>query len=467
MSKRLFKWLIILPTVFIFMYAFSSSYSLQNIDNLNYVVAVLIDEAKDPNMINVTFEFIDVSSFSSDSSSKDSKPILDTITATSIDSAINIMNAYSAKGINLSTCEVIIFSDEIAKKGIYNHISDLINSTQIRPSANVLVIEGSAKYYVENSTSPLEKILTKYYDLFPNSSKYTGYTSDLTIGEFYENLKNPNIGNTAILGGTNESSISNKEKSQSSGQSGSSSSESGSSNKLGMSGSSKSDTSSSSSDSTNKKDEEKEDESPKENEKKYPFLDTKPLDMVAGSTPITGLRGSETFGLAVFKSDAYIGKLTAGETLCRSIIDNECDLFSIAIPYPPGESTYIVLDVYRNSDTDIKVSMSDDTPIITLDISLGTRISSILKDINYSDYKELDKIELASEEFLKEQISNYLNKTSKEYKVDINHFFDKIKKKYLTNSDLEQLDWQNKYPNAEFYINLDTNVVSSLLVQNN
>ena len=111
--------------------------------------------------------------------------------------------------------------------------------------------------------------------------------------------------------------------------------------------------------------------------------------------------------------------------------------------------------------------MSGDSPIITLDISLGTRISSILKDINYSDYKELDKIETASEEFLKEQILNYLNKTSKEYKVDINNFYNKIKKNYLTNADLEKLDWQNKYPNTEFHINLDTNVVSSLLVQNN
>lgn len=467
MSKRIFKWLIILPSVSIFMYAFSSSYSLQNIDNLNYVVAVLIDEAENPNMINVTFEFIDVSSFSSDSSSKDSKPILDTITATSIDSAINIMNAYSAKGINLSTCEVIIFSDEIAKKGIYNHISDLINSTQIRPSANVLVIEGSAKYYVENSTSPLEKILTKYYDVFPNSSKYTGYTSDLTIGEFYENLKNPHIGNTAILGGINESSISNKEKSQSSGQSGDSSSESGSSDKSGLGKSSNGDSSGNSSDSSNKEDKKKEQESTKENEKKYPFLDTRPLDMSAGNTPITGLRGSETFGLAVFKSDTYIGKLTAGETLCRSIINDECDLFTIAIPYPPSENTYIVLDMYRNSNTDVKVSMSGDNPIITINISLGTRISSILKDINYSDYKELDKIEIASEEFLKEQILNYLHKTSKEYKVDINNFFDKIKKKCLTNADLEKLDWATKYPNAEFHINLDTNVVSSLLVQNN
>lgn len=200
MKKKAFKWILIAPTIITFMYAFSSSYSLQNIDNLNYVVAIIIDSSEKENMLNITFEFVDVSSFSSDSSSKDTTPILDTITASSIDSAINIMNSYTGKGLNLSTCKVIMFSKEVAEKGISDEISDLINTAQIRPSVNVIVTTGNAKYYVENSTSPLEKILTKYYEIFPNSSKYIGYTSNITIGQFYENFKNPSIGNTAILG---------------------------------------------------------------------------------------------------------------------------------------------------------------------------------------------------------------------------------------------------------------------------
>ncbi len=200
MKKNHFKWLIIAPTIITFMYAFSSSYSLQNIDNLNYVVAIIIDSSQYENMLNITFEFVDVSSFSSESSSKDTTPILDTITARSIDSAINIMDSYTGKGLNLSTCKVIMFSKEVAEKGIEDEISDLINTAQIRPSVNVIVTTGNAKYYVQNSTSPLEKILTKYYEIFPNSSKYIGYTSNITIGEFYESFKNPNMGNTTILG---------------------------------------------------------------------------------------------------------------------------------------------------------------------------------------------------------------------------------------------------------------------------
>lgn len=461
MNQTAFKWIIIAPTIIIFLYAFSSSYLLQNIDNLNYVVAILVDEAEDPNMLDVTFEFIDVSSFSSDSSTKDSTPILDTITASSIDNAINIMNSYAGKGIDLSNCEVAIFSEDVAKKGIFNQISDLINNSQIRPSLNIIVTTGNAKYYVENSTSPLEKILTKYYEIFPNSSKYTGYTSDITIGKFYEYLKNPNIGNTAILGGANEASIKNKEKSQSSEKSSSSNSGSGSSN----SGSDQSSGDNSGNQNSNSS-EQNEPKSAEENEDEPPASSISSENMSAGDSPIKGQRGNENLGLAVFNGDSYIGKLTAGETLCHSIITNETDSFVISIPDPFGSDNLIALDIYKNSNCNIDIDITSDHPIININISLSGRLSSVIKDLNYADSKTIDTIESATEEYLKKQILDYLNKTSKEYKVDIDGFYYKLKQKFLTIQDLNNYDWENKFQNAEFNLSLDANILSSLLVQN-
>ncbi len=461
MNKTAFKWIIIAPTIVIFMYAFSSSYSLQNIDNLNYVVAILVDESKDPNMLDVTFEFIDVSSFSSDSSTKDSTPILDTITASSINSAINIMNSYAGKGIDLSNCEVVIFSEDVAKKGISNHVSDLVNNSEIRPSVNVIITTSNAKYYVENSTSPLEKILTKYYKVFPNSSKYTGYTSDITIGKFYEYLKMPDIGNTAILGGINEASIKNKEESQSSEESSSSSSSS-------SSGSSNSDQSSESNskEQSSGSSEQNESSSSKENQDEISAPPISSEDMLAGEAPIKGQRGNENLGLAVFKGDSYIGELTAGETLCHSIITNEVDSFLISIADPFGGDDLIALELYRNSDCDINIDISSDHPVINIGISMEGRISSIIKNLNYADSNTIDTLESATEEYLKKHILDYLNKTSKEYKVDIDGFYYRLKQKFLLIQDLNDYNWENKFQNAEFNLSIDTNILSSLLMQN-
>ena len=100
--KKAVKWFVIISTSLIFLYAFSSSYKLQNIDNLDYVIALGIDSIPDSSNMAVSFEFANLSSFSENSSSKNTEPIINTAEAPSISSAINIMNSYVGKQLNLS-----------------------------------------------------------------------------------------------------------------------------------------------------------------------------------------------------------------------------------------------------------------------------------------------------------------------------------------------------------------------------
>lgn len=110
------------------------------------------------------------------------------------------MNTYIGKKLNLSHCKVIVFSEEIAIDGIAEQIYTLMNDTQIRPSAYIVVSKCDAKYYIENSKPILENLITKYYDVFPSSSNYTSFTSNSTIGDFFNNLESQTINPTAILG---------------------------------------------------------------------------------------------------------------------------------------------------------------------------------------------------------------------------------------------------------------------------
>lgn len=204
-------------TTFIFLYGFVSSYNAESIDHLDYVIVIGIDTMENSDNLQYSFEFANISAFSENASSEDNKPIVNTVSAPSISGAINIMNSYVGKEINLSHCKVLIFSEEVAKRGLLPEVSALINNTQIRPTTNVLVSEGKASDYIQNSTSSLEKVLTKYFDAFPNSSEYTGYTSNIILGELYTNIINSNIGATAILGRL----VKTDEKQQSSSGSGS------------------------------------------------------------------------------------------------------------------------------------------------------------------------------------------------------------------------------------------------------
>ena len=440
MNKNTLKFLGLVVITLVFVYAFSVSYTSDSVDNISYVIALAVDTNDDEKNLQVTFEFMDTSSFASDQSSETSGAIIDTLNATSINSAINLLNAYIGKEVNLSHCNVVVFSDSLASKGIYSEVSELMNNIQVRPSTNIIICKGNALEYIQNSTSQLEKILTKYYDIFPNSSEYTGYTSNITIGEFYNYLTTKECGNLAILGGLSPTiSPSNS--------SGNPSNESSDGSSSGSSGDSSSESSEGSS-------------------KEKPDNNNSISEMISGSVPILGERGTENIGLAVLKDGAYIGDLTAVDTLCHTLIKGEVNSFLLTINNTEIYKNYIDISLFENISPKITVDISGDTPIITVDIKLVGRISGIKNGIDYSDETtnlDLDEISKAVDKSLEGYILEYLNKTSSEFKCDIDYFYNFAKRNFLTVQDWKNYDWASKYGNSKFNVNVESRVYYSLL----
>lgn len=200
--KKLFIFILII----IFLVAFSNSYASLSISNLVLFVAMGIDE-RDDGKLDVTFQFTSSSPVSSTGSTEKNNPLDFTITADSISTAINLMNTYTGKEINLSHCKVIVFSEKIAYRGISNEIYTLMNNSQIRPSTNIIISKSTAKEYIQSSKAEFENLQTKYYEVFTNSSKYTGLSADATIGDFFNALVSPSEEPYAILGSITPTNI--------------------------------------------------------------------------------------------------------------------------------------------------------------------------------------------------------------------------------------------------------------------
>lgn len=444
MSKNMLKFYAIVILVLVFMYAFSASYTSDSVDNISYVIALAVDENEGEKNLQVTFEFMDTSTFSSEGSSESKSAIIDTINATSINSAINLLNAYIGKQVNLSHCKVVVFSDKIAQKGISAEVSELMNNIQVRPSTNIIICKGNALEYIQNSTSQLEKILTKYYDIFPNSSEYTGYTSNIMIGEFYNYLTTKECGNLAILGGLNPTISPSNSSGNPSNSSADGSSSGGSSE-----GSSSSENS-----------------SEKEKPKQKPDNSTTLSQMISGNAPILGERGTENIGLAVMKDGIYIGDLTAEDTLCHTLISGEVNSFLLTINNTKIYENYLDIELFENMSPKISVEIENNNPKININIKLIGRISGIKDGINYSDEPsnlDLDKISRAAEDTIKRCITDYLNKTSTEFKCDIDYFYNYAKRRFITVQDWKNYDWSSKYTNSKFDVNVEAKVYYSLL----
>jgi spore germination protein KC len=403
-----------------------------------------VDAAKDGDNLEVSFEFAQLSSFSENSSSQDSKPIINTVSTPSISTAINLMNAYVGKQLNLSHCKVVIFSEEIAKKGILPEVAELMNNTQVRPTVNVIVSLGDAKDYIENSVSSLEQVLTKYYDIFPTTSEYTGYTSNILLGPLYEDLISKDHGAVTILGKKSKSA---KQQESTSGESSSSAGGMDSSDSSGNSSNSQESGSNEASDSstTDK---------------------TSIEDLLPNESIIEGDRGTENIGLCVFKDDIYVGNLSAMETLCYSLIKNEVDNFLISIDNPSNPTKKIDLSVDSRSLSKIDIDLSKENPVINIQLHLGAKVLTEHEDFDYNNAETLSTLNNSLRDYISSQMKSYLYKTSKEYKCDINGFHKFIKKSFLTMSDFKNYNWEQKYQNAEFNIKINSNVISSLLIQN-
>lgn len=440
MSKNTLKFYAIVVIILVFIYAFSVSYTSDSIDNITYVIALAVDLGKNDKNLQITFEFMDTSSFSKDGSSESKTAIIDTVNATSITSAINLLNAYIGKEVNLSHCKVVVFSDKLAKNGIYSEVSELMNNIQVRPTTNIIICKGNAMEYIQNSTSNLEKILTKYYDIFPNSSKYTGYTSNIQIGNFYNCMTTKECGNIAILGGLNPTI-----------------SESKSSSGTSSSGNSSADSSQDSS---------KEQSSESSSSKNKPENDNSISEMISGNAPILGERGTENIGLAIFKDGVYIDNLTAADTLCHTLISGEVNSFLLTINNTEEYEYYIDVALFENTSPKISVAIKDGIPIIDIKIKIIGRISNIKNGINYYDYTNnlnLEQISGVVAKSLENYILSYLDKTTSKFKCDIDNFYTFAKHNFMTIGEWRNYDWTSNYEKAKFNVSVDSRVYYSLL----
>lgn len=404
--SKLFRNIFVFILIIIFIIAFSSSYLSLSIDNLAYVLAIGIDTS-DENNLEVTFQFSTTTSASESGSTEKATPVVNSVKASSLSNAINLMNSYMGKQINMSHCKVIIFSEEFAYQGISDEIYTLINDTQIRPSSNIIVSKCDAKYYIKQVKPELENLMSKYYEVLTNSSQYTGYIPDATIGDFFHGLICNQCQPYAILGGINQAS-----------------------------GNISTNTPNSQQDSSIK----------------------------ANETPINGENGSENIGIAVFKEDVLVGELNAIETISFLAIKNDVDRFLISIPDPVKEGNY--LDVYLTpyQSPNIKINTNTSSPYIHVKTKFSGRIYSMSKDSSYLTPEILDAISNSCNSYLESTFSSTLYKTSKEFHSDIFEFGENSLPTFLTTKELFNYNWLDNYKNAFFDVDVDTSIKSGMLI---
>ncbi len=405
MSKNFVKIIVFFILLIIFINAFSESYVSHSLTNLAYVLALGIDVGEKAKL-KISAQFSKATAFDSGGGSSDSSGQIVMVSgeADSIFSGINLLNSYIGKELNLAHCNVVVFSEELAKNGIGTQIYSLINNEEVRPSTNIVVSKCSAYDYLDNVKPNIEKLTVQYFDTFSITSRLTGYISNLTIGEFYNNLSSEIKACTAILGGLNATARTESD------------------------------------------------------------VITNPEDLTAGSSSVEGNRGSENIGLAVFNGDKLCGELTATEAISHLLIKNKVDSCIISIDNPFNNSNKVELQLYPTKKSKISVDINNNIPHIYIELKIDADILTLDENIDYEQENVLETFSNATKQYLEKEIYDYLNKVSKEYSTDIDNFGNKALAYFATSSEWKDFDWSEKFKNAEFDVNVDVTVISSLLI---
>lgn len=497
--------LIILLVIVITAFFLTNFSSIYTIDDYAYVIAMGLDNSDDSDLILSLQIAIPAGSSkgSESSSSQSSSSIVSSVKCKNINGGVNLINDYLGQKLNLSYCKAMVFSEDIAKKGIGNYICTATNDIEIRPSCDIIVSKCSALDYITNSKPLLENLSSKYYEIASSSQKDTGLTRTISLMSFYnryyDSLCEPyaplsSIEESNESGKANQTSQANTKTNQdnqvdNSNQSNQASqtnqadqanktSQANQANQLNQANQSEQINSNAS---INKKEAESNSEDAK-NEVQGKTLDSdkNSNDTNGGGSSSSSGGNSESSskkdvekdntnakiknqGLAIFKDDNLIGEISREEALCYMLVSGKLKDAVINVPSPFEDADYVSLNI-SSVHSKNKVEIKNGIPFITCNISLSARVLSSTKTSNYLSKENSLALEYATNSYLNANVTDFLYKTSKELKSDFIGFGRNAVRSFKTMDDWKNYDWLNKYQNSEFNVNVNTTVKSSYLL---
>lgn len=175
----------------------------------------------------------------------------------------------------------------------------------------------------------------------------------------------------------------------------------------------------------------------------------------------------ESLGLALFKEYKMIERISGLDTVCYNLLTNNFENTTIEVYNPEEARIPLAVDISNLEDSKISVKLENGIPKINCKLGVEARVLSASESYDFTKRETLEQIEAEINKFLTDHISDFLYRTSREYKSDNVGFEGYFKKNFLTQKEIDKFDWNNLYTKAEFEIEPITYLVSGFLFSKN
>lgn len=430
MNNSYIKYVYIILLIIFLCFSFTI-HSGKDLNEIAYVIAIGLDVGE-ANKLKLSLQISNPSasekSEPGSNSSQSSDSIIESIECSSLNSGFNLFNSFLRKELNLSHCKVLVISENLANTDISEYLYTLMNNIEFRSDANIVVCKNSTEMFLKSSKPSLEQLSARYYESIPTSSEYTGYTANITFGDFFSAYTDSFTDPVAILAAINSKSSQNVLT------------DVNSNSNLNVSGES--------------------------TEKNFSIFSSPAKDSsyLAGQMPLNSQDTTENIGLAVFNNGKIVGELNGLETMIYLLMDNKLKSAQISIPNPYYPAETMDIKIKPNSNTKCSVDLVNGTPYIKINIDILTRLMTMDTGTDTLNEERVKKVEEYTNKYLKEHILSYLYRVSKDFKTDINGFGRFACKNFLVWDDWLNYNWLHKFESATFNVNVNSNFKSSYLL---
>ncbi len=338
-----------------------------------------------------------------DVSGKVDNTVVCTVEAPSVLEAIDLLNTFTSRRISLVHLKEIVFSEEFAREGIVPYLEPITRFRETRRTMLVAVCRGRAEEYVLQNRTLIGESISKSMELMASQHENTGYFPHATFFDFYRHSVSTYAQPYMAYIGLND------------------------------------------------------------------FEQLKPLseaesplntqrDLLPGEIPRTGDVKRELLGTAVFNGDKMVGILNGYETRYFLMVTGQFKrgMFSLEDANMPGRVIPVDLRLARRPK--IKVTFDNDIPVIDIDIHVEADLGAIQSRIHYEDLNKIHELNDMIKNMVENGIRKVIDKTQREFGVDIFGFGYHASRHFFTIDEFEQYDWLTRYKDATVNIHVGANV---------
>lgn len=163
------------------------------IDDYSYAMMIGVDRAQgEAGEYVFTYRIILPQAFAGDGKAKDEeKARVVSVKASSLSESYKLVGLAMNRQLNATHIVGFVFSEDVAKEGIYDIVSSMNKSVLFRNSVVLVVSQGSAKTFIEKNKAPFEVFPSRWTESLRDNQMRSGAYFISDAREFYRQSREP------------------------------------------------------------------------------------------------------------------------------------------------------------------------------------------------------------------------------------------------------------------------------------